>query len=84
MQCKNIPTISILKFLAENPDRWHNWYFMNEKDVRHAMPNGFNIDEKLVLAKMRVLIKKGLVDGCPCGCRGDFTITQKGLNKINK
>ena len=84
MQCKDIPTIPILQFLAKNPGEfdWHNWYFGDEKDVRHAMPDGFNIDEKIVLAKMRVLIKRGLVSGCPCGCRGDFVITGKGLDRI--
>lgn len=34
--------------------------------------------EKVLLAKLRALVKRGLLDGCPCGCRGDFTITEKG------
>jgi len=79
MQCKDIPTIPILLFLAENQDMWCNWCFGNERDVRHAMPDGFNLPDNLVIAKMRSLIKKRLVDGCPCGCRGDFEITDKGL-----
>jgi hypothetical protein len=33
---------------------------------------------KVVLAKARALIKRGLIDGCGCGCRGDFVITTKG------
>ena len=84
MQCKDLPTKQILEFMAKAPDEfdWHNWCFGNEMDVRHAMPDGFNLDDSLVLAKMRMLIKKGLVDGCPCGCRGDFVITQKGLDRI--
>jgi hypothetical protein len=28
---------------------------------------------KVVLAKAKSLIRRGLVDGCACGCRGDFT-----------
>jgi len=32
----------------------------------------------LVKAKMRKLIKRGLVNGCACGCRGDFILTEKG------
>lgn len=27
---------------------------------------------------MASLIRRGLVDGCGCGCRGDFMITDKG------
>lgn len=34
--------------------------------------------DKLVRGKMRRLISRGLVDGCCCGCRGDFTLTDKG------
>ena len=34
--------------------------------------------ERVLLAKLRRLVRRGLLDGCPCGCRGDFTITEKG------
>lgn len=34
--------------------------------------------EKVVLAKMAALIRRGLLDGCPCGCRGDFELTKQG------
>ena len=34
--------------------------------------------EKLVLAKCRGLIDRGLLNGCTCGCRGDFELTDKG------
>lgn len=29
---------------------------------------------KIVLAKARSLIRRGLMDGCACGCRGDFEV----------
>lgn len=76
MQCKDIPDAPVLRFLARRPGVWHNWYFGNDKDVRQAMPP--NLPDKLVLGKMRVLIRRGLVSGCDCGCRGDFEITPKG------
>ena len=34
--------------------------------------------EKVLLAKLKSLVRRGLLDGCACGCRGDFTITKKG------
>lgn len=35
---------------------------------------------KVVLAKLRRVIGRGLVDGCPCGCRGDVeVIADRGL-----
>lgn len=80
MQCKDIPTEPVLRFLAERPGVWCNWYFGDENDVGQAMPAG--TPEKLVLAKMRGLIAKDLVDGCPCGCRGDFVLTEKGAARL--
>jgi len=44
--------------------------------VQQAMPPG--VPEKLALAKMRMLERRGLIDGCTCGCRGDFRLTGKG------
>ena len=52
-----------------------------ENSVVRAMPVG--VTGKLALAKMKAMVKKGLVDGCPCGCRGDFEITDKGRGMIS-
>jgi hypothetical protein len=76
MQCKDIPDRPILEMLGRNPAKWHNWYFGDEFDVGRAMPDG--TPEKLKLAKMRMMIRRKIVDGCPCGCRGDFVITDSG------
>jgi hypothetical protein len=82
MQCKDIPAIPILQFLASHDGRWCNWYFGDERDVHRAMPAG--IPDKLVLAKMQTLHRRGLVDGCFCGCRGDFELTEKGRDLLAK
>lgn len=86
MQCKDIPDIPILKFLAEHPDseirrgEFCNlpctWFAGYENSVQSAMPKG--VLPKLALSKMRSLIKRGLAEGCSCGCRGDFEISEKG------
>src|SRR5215471_9823205 len=34
--------------------------------------------EKVLLAKLRRLVRRGLLAGCACGCRGDFSITDEG------
>ncbi len=80
MQCKDIPTKPILNFLLQHQGEWCNWRFNDEKDVRQVI--GFDLPDKLVLAKMRNLILKGLVSGCGCGCRGDFEITDKGIKQL--
>jgi hypothetical protein len=36
------------------------------------------LPEKVVLAKMKALKRRGLITGCPCGCRGDFELTKAG------
>lgn len=50
------------------------WYEGFENSVLNAMPKG--TPEKLGLAKMKSMVRKGLVDGCACGCRGDFTVAE--------
>jgi hypothetical protein len=77
MQCKDIDDLPILKFLDSLHGRWANWFdakFCNS--VRNAMPP--ETPDKLVLAKMKTLIRRGLVSGCDCGCRGDFVLTEMG------
>jgi hypothetical protein len=85
MQCKHIPDVPILRFLNGEVDGYEGWpvrgwgtWFKGSfpNSVLRAMPDG--VPEKLALAKMGMLIRRGLVDGCPCGCRGDFEITAKG------
>jgi hypothetical protein len=79
LQCKDIPDGPILEFLAKQslPCGWHD---LNPRSdfmptVRDAFPP--DIPGRLLLAKMRMLIRRGLVDGCTCGCRGDFTIIRQ-------
>jgi hypothetical protein len=84
MQCKDIPDEPILRFLALYTDRWcYNFEKYNCKtSVFWAMPH--DIPYKVGFAKMNRLIKRGLVDGCPCGCRGDYEITEKGLDYLKR
>lgn len=80
MKTSDIPERPILEFLAKHQGEWCNWFFdaevgpPNERSVVHVM--------KLVLSKMKTLIRRGLATGCDCGCRGDFEITDKGLEHI--
>lgn len=88
MQCKDIPDAPILRFVQKHGGIGCNWFdavyaggSVNERSVRHAMPDG--LPDKLVLAKMRQMMARGVVNGCPCGCRGDYEITEKGLREID-
>jgi hypothetical protein len=77
VQCKDIPDRPILEFLASLNGRWANWAGdQYDNSVTRAMPP--ETPRKLALAKMRMLMNRDLVDGCDCGCRGDFVLTDKG------
>lgn len=83
MQSKDIPDLPILEFLQQRKGGLCSW-FGNEyaNSVTHAMPS--DTPPKLVLAKMRQLMKRKLVDGCGCGCRGDFKITELGIEFLKR
>lgn len=82
MQCKDVPDFPILKFLADLNGTWANWWCNDDKDVRRVFPPG--VPDKIVLAKMGRLIRRKLVDGCACGCRGDFVITETGRSYVEQ
>lgn len=79
MQAKDVPERPILALLdAQTKDRytWTFWWDWDDRrGLRSVMPG---VPDRVQQAKLRKLIKRGLVDGCVCGCRGDFTITKKG------
>lgn len=88
----------VLKYLSVRQGNWTSlWdlYFVgceNEEhcgrkigrvfDVAEAMPLDWKRRKRLSL--MRVLYRNNLVGGCDCGCRGDFEITDDGLEFINE
>lgn len=82
MKCSDISTGAILGFLALHQGRWSTWNYSGPHmpNVSSAMPAG--TPPKLQLAKLKKLVKKGLIGGCTCGCRGDWEITDKGLAHI--
>lgn len=67
LQCKDFANGPIVAFLRKKPGKWHN-----RTEIAQAFPS--YTSDKLILAKMRNLICRGLVQGCACGCRGDFYV----------
>ncbi len=74
MQAKDLFDATVLDYLAGKTYE-HTGLGANRTEIEKLFPDA---PEKVVLAKMRGLIKRGLVDGCGCGCRGNFEITDKG------
>lgn len=73
----------ILGVLAERPEVAHT-----HQAAPMVMPPVYDPDHpdaptKVLLAKLRRMAKRGLVDGCGCGCRGDWRITDKGQRVLD-
>lgn len=79
----------VLHYLADKQGTWtclweryfeENPKYVNQTDVSYAFPKDYPVILQRTI--MRRLYRKGLVGGCDCGCRGDFEITDKGLELI--
>ena len=67
MQAKDIDAAEFLELIASIQRRKGMW--ANTWDIEEARPDW---PRKVYLAKAEKLIKRGRLDGCTCGCRGDF------------
>ncbi len=98
MKCSEVPLEPLLQFIAKVQSGETFWYpdegqkafygdkvayhtacafYGFENSIYHAVPKGVS-----PLGVIKIAIKKGLVDGCTCGCRGDFELTDKGKELI--
>lgn len=75
MQAKDIPEQPILDFIAAAHPEWCGWCKYAKHNVMEVVPEG--TPPKVFLAKMSSLIRRGLIDGCTCGCRGDFRLPEE-------
>lgn len=76
MQAKNIDENKILTFMQNIPYPYtgFTWFNIDSPNSLYNIPELKNVPEKVLLAKMKALIKKGLVEGCACGCSGNFKL----------
>jgi len=58
--------LAVVHQVREREQRW-----THVGDVMEAL----GAPRRVVLSKARKLIDRGLLDGCACGCRGDFEVT---------
>lgn len=77
IQAKDIPEQPIIDYLIGLNGKWAtHWTGMIMPSItENAIPP--NTPEKVILAKLRAMIKKGVIQGCACGCRGDFRIERE-------
>lgn len=75
IQAKDIPDKSILDFLRSLNGTWA----CLQPGFNNSISNAEGCEDipiKVLQAKMGSLIRRGFVDGCPCGCRGDFRLVE--------
>ncbi|OSC76466.1 hypothetical protein B5180_01545 [Streptomyces sp. BF-3] len=71
MQCKDIPDQTFVEAVRRTTPVGTSWRM--RWDVHTELESVFGpIPDNLFMAKARRLIDRGLIGGCPCGCRGDF------------
>lgn len=77
IQCKDIPDDVFLDAVRRTPgvSSRSSWRMRNEVQDTLQVTMG-PIPENLVLAKARRLMARGLLGGCPCGCRGDYHLPE--------
>lgn len=84
LQAKDIQDIDVLRFIgthdkdqtSRDGKKWVLVYDFEEDPVFAQY------GRKLLLAKCASMIRRGLIDGCACGCRGDFEMTTLGEEKL--
>lgn len=83
------PVIRLLVSIGAYPmhsgrfEHWATWFAGLKEpgnSVIEVMPQGTS--ELRARAFMRVLGAKGLVTGCHCGCRGDYVLTDLGVEYV--
>lgn len=77
IQAKNLDERAMLVRVREACEKRGSWAF--RCDFEDFGPS------KVVPAKLKSMIKKGLITGCACGCgRGDFTLTERGSEILDR
>ena len=67
MKAADIPDASFLAIVREYNERG-DWAMVRDLAQR------LNYPVPVIEAKARKLIRRGLMDGCTCGCRGDYSV----------
>lgn len=82
MQAKHISDLGYMAtviMLARTKELVLGYETVTVQEMAEALPY---IPSKLIRAKFNQLEKRGFMDGCGCGCRGNFRVTDEGLRFI--
>ena len=71
LQAKHLDESAILAFVRERHPQWLTHW----RDFPNSIPDQ-GAPEKVLLAKLRSMERRGLIAGCGCGCRGDWRLPE--------
>ena len=74
LQAKDLSESAILDVLNQRPGVWHTHHADASVMPRVYDPTHPDAPEKVLRAKLAAMARKGLIDGCSCGCRGDWHV----------
>lgn len=73
IQAKDIADVHVYEAIEGCKAAGMPWGILDLMALHLGMP------EKVVRAKCASMIRRGLITGCACGCRGDFEKVEKKL-----
>lgn len=80
-QAKNVPEDVILEIMRKEPGKWFTHYdWRHDACLPFHAPELRRFPEKVLRAKLSKMMKRGLINGCDCGCRGDWHINDGEQN----
>lgn len=75
VQAKHVPQAKILEVLRKAKRPMTHWSF-GKPDPEFCLPDALPelkaFPEKVLLAALDAMARRGEIDGCSCGCRGDW------------
>ena len=73
IKASDLSDARILEVLNRHPDESHtHWTGEASTMLRVMDPEYPDAPVKVLMAKLRSMKRRGLIDGCGCGCRGDW------------
>lgn len=75
IQAKHVDERAILEALGLAREAMTHWHGFSVAGLAV-------VPEKVLRAKLCAMKRRGLIDGCGCGCRGDWTITARGREAL--
>ena len=86
IQAKDVNDLAVLRVISELMAESYRrrpaadeYLWTMRWDIEARFPD---VPEKVMLAKFAALARRKLIDGCTCGCRGDFWLTPKGREAL--